>query len=302
MYRKICDWFFSITKFTNVHVVYLTIDFRRVGMLILIKNVNTTFSDTILHVLQLQEKREMEIRKRREEERRRKAKEDAERRRQDEKEQRRLEEELMAQTRKKREEEAQRRLDSDSRMTTNRTNRTYRSDITQNNRDNMEDDFVKAEETYRSAPSPPKHAKPVRVKRPTGNPKHKQPSYEREESPPREFKVDLSLYADAAKVDGAYESSNVKLVPCSKCGRKFSSDRVQRHMNSCDNLTKKRKILDPTKLRTTGTDMEQYNRNPNSRAKTPPVSSTLVECTFYTARKTHTGEFCLLRKHVVKPS
>ncbi|XP_052058178.1 zinc finger C2HC domain-containing protein 1C-like isoform X2 [Mytilus californianus] len=219
------------------------------------------------------EKKEMEKRKRREEERRKKAKEDAERKRKEDEEQRRQEEdEITVQARKRRDEEAQRRLEAESRMMTNRTNRTHKSDVSYRDtyRDNMDDDFVRSDSRHRVAPTPPKHPKPVKVKRPSGNPKSTQPHYEREETPPKDFKVDISMYADAANVDGAYESSRVKLVPCSKCGRKFAADRVQRHMNSCDNLTKKRKILDPTKLRTAGTDMEKYVKNPKMRSKTPP--------------------------------
>lgn len=217
----------------------------------------------------------MEKRKRKEEERRKKAKEDAERKRKEDEEQRRQEEdEITTQARKRREEEAQRRLEAESRMMTNRTNRTHKSDVSYRDtyRDNMDDDFVRSDSRHRVAPTPPKHPKPVKVKRPSGNPKSTQPHYERESTPPKDFKVDISMYADAANVDGAYESSRVKLVPCSKCGRKFAADRVQRHMNSCDNLTKKRKILDPTKLRTAGTDMEKYVKNPKMRSKTPPVS------------------------------
>lgn len=221
-----------------------------------------------------EERKEMEKRRKREEERRRKAKEDADRKKQQDEEQRKKnEEEMMAQARKRHEEEAQRRLEADSRMMTNRTNKTTRSDLYQTHQDNMDDDFVKAVETYRSAPSPPKNTKPVRVKRPSGNPKDRQRTETPPrpiQSPPREFKVDLSLYVDAAQDENAFASSRVKLVPCSKCGRKFAADRVERHMNSCDNLTKKRKILDPTKLRTAGTDMEKYVKNPKMRTKTPP--------------------------------
>lgn len=163
------------------------------------------------------------------------------------------------------------RKESESRMMTNRTIRTHKSDSTYRDtyRD-MDDDFVRSDSRHIQAPSPPKHAKPAaaRMKRPA--PRKQEPQYERTESPPRDFTVDLSMYENADKEEGAFEK--VKLVPCSKCGRKFAADRVQRHMNSCDNLTKKRKILDPTKIRTTGTDMEQYNRNPAARAKTPPVS------------------------------
>jgi hypothetical protein len=55
--------------------------------------------------------------------------------------------------------------------------------------------------------------------------------------------------------DGQQE--DLDLEPCSYCGRRFASDRLQKHENVCGN-SKDRKAFDPKKMRWKGTEVEGY--------------------------------------------
>lgn len=79
------------------------------------------------------------------------------------------------------------------------------------------------------------------------------------------------MYEKASQDADAYADSKIKLATCNNCGRKFAADRLQRHKNACGNVTKKRKVMDPTKMRVAGTEMENYADSRN-RSKTPPVN------------------------------
>lgn len=141
------------------------------------------------------------------------------------------------------------RPDNSSRSQYNRTNNSSR---TQNNR--ME-------------PTPPPQPKPVKVVR-------KQP---KRDSPPildynnshpnQKLNADTSMYDQAAHDPDAYPDTQIHLAPCPNCGRKFDSERLRKHRNACGNLTKKRKVMDPTKMRVQGTDFEKYQ---NSRKREEP--------------------------------
>lgn len=53
----------------------------------------------------------------------------------------------------------------------------------------------------------------------------------------------------------------VDLRPCAMCGRKFAAERLAKHQNVCRSANKaasKRKVFDPVKMRTEGTEMSKY--------------------------------------------
>lgn len=110
-------------------------------------------------------------------------------------------------------------------------------------------------------PSPPK-SKPTNTRKP---PPKKQPAKARTPSP-LPSGDHTALYENADNMDGAYENVG-RLKSCFNCGRKFAEDRLQKHEKSCKNITKKRKVMDPTKVRIRGTDLEQYQGH---RQRTPP--------------------------------
>ncbi|KAK7103459.1 zinc finger C2HC domain-containing protein 1C-like isoform X2 [Littorina saxatilis] len=80
----------------------------------------------------------------------------------------------------------------------------------------------------------------------------------------------IDLYAQAAEGE---QGGRVRLVPCKVCGRKFADDRVQKHQSACKIASKPRKVYDPTKMRTEGTDMAKYiskgahKKEPKSKKK-----------------------------------
>ena len=233
----------------------------------------------------------MERRKKREEERRRRLKEEEEQRLRDEAE-RRIQEE----------EDLQRRIAEQSAQASHRTNysamtnqrarnyspdamtnqraRNYSPDVMTNQRGRNYSPAGSDEElerrTYRTRPTPPPQPKPVRVHR---KPTKPAPPPPREPSPglPAPSNQDLSFFLQAANDPDAYSSGGVRLMPCSNCGRKFASDRLQRHQASCGNITKKHKVNDPSKMRVAGTDMEKY-QNSASKRKAPSVSSVQMLC------------------------
>eukprot|EP00058_Branchiostoma_floridae_P027712 XP_002613203.1 hypothetical protein BRAFLDRAFT_210603 [Branchiostoma floridae] len=62
----------------------------------------------------------------------------------------------------------------------------------------------------------------------------------------------------------------MNLTPCPNCGRKFAVERLAKHQKACSSM-KKRKVLDPTKMRTQGTEMEKY-ADPRDRKPEPSVN------------------------------
>ncbi|KAJ8308556.1 hypothetical protein KUTeg_013430 [Tegillarca granosa] len=119
----------------------------------------------------------------------------------------------------------------------------------------------------RVEPTPPPQPKPVKVVR-------KQPQ---RQSPPildynnshpnQKLNTDTSVYDQAALDPDAYPDSRINLAPCPNCGRKFDSERLRKHRAACGNVTKKRKVMDPSKMRVQGTDFEKYQ---NSRKREEP--------------------------------
>ena len=55
-----------------------------------------------------------------------------------------------------------------------------------------------------------------------------------------------------------YESSNVKLVSCSFCGRNFAVESLQRHETICQKTSRKRPVFDSSKQRNIGTSEKKY--------------------------------------------
>ncbi len=63
------------------------------------------------------------------------------------------------------------------------------------------------------------------------------------------------------------------LIPCDICGRKFAADRLDKHRNACVKASqKKRKVFDATKMRTDGTEAEQFVKHRPPSPKVQKVS------------------------------
>lgn len=202
----------------------------------------------------------MERRRKREEERRRRIREEEERRRKEEEERRREEEEFE---RKLAETEANKPKYNGRQQYQEED--PYGSYSSPHHKDSTYRRYS-PEEQYQ--PTPPPKPKPVRVQK---RPPPKQSAQVKRTPSPQFTTNDISMYENASKDDDAYAEGKIKLIPCSNCGRKFAADRLQRHKNACGNLTKKRKVMDPTKMRVAGTEMEKYTES-RHRSRTPPVS------------------------------
>ena len=90
-----------------------------------------------------------------------------------------------------------------------------------------------------------------------------------------QFSAPAGLGTSGLNDPGAYQSStNGSLVPCFKCGRKFASDRVEKHQNICSSV-KQRKVFNSSKHRTQGTEAAAYNRpgRANSKPQMPKSKS-----------------------------
>ncbi|XP_021353479.1 zinc finger C2HC domain-containing protein 1C-like [Mizuhopecten yessoensis] len=205
-----------------------------------------------------EERKERERRKRKEEERRKKMKEDEEKRRREEKERREMEEEA-----KKKAEQHRKALDQ------SRTR--YESQY----QDNGSEGYSSHMSSYRAEPTPPPQPKPTRKPINRRPPQKQNPlamssdSVHDSKPLPSARGGNLSLFEQAARMEGAFDTEHMKQVKCSNCGRKFNADRIDKHRASCGNLTKKRKVLDGTKMRIEGTEMEKYvgkNGVPKRRA------------------------------------
>lgn len=84
-------------------------------------------------------------------------------------------------------------------------------------------------------------------------PKKRRVEQRREPTPNNE---NTAFYLEMATTQDA--TGDLVLKPCPKCGRKFAEDRLSKHINVCQNASKKRKVFDPMKMRVKGTDFEQY--------------------------------------------
>ena len=118
--------------------------------------------------------------------------------------------------------------------------------------------------TLRTNPSPPKQ-RSTRREPPQPKPKPK-PAPHRAPPPKATPSYNsggehTAFYEQALNDNDAYQNENVNLVNCFNCGRKFADDRIEKHEQFCKNLTKKRKVMDPTKTRTQGTELENYQHH-----------------------------------------
>ena len=76
-----------------------------------------------------------------------------------------------------------------------------------------------------------------------------------------------------AKVAADAGNARVELAPCKVCGRKFARERLDKHMAVCKDATKKkRKVFDPVKMRTDGTELAQYQGRARRASPKPKVS------------------------------
>lgn len=205
----------------------------------------------------------MERRRKVEEQRRKKAMEEEKRKKKE------LEEERMKQ---QWEEEKQQKVEEEKHRL-KITSQNSRPAVSQHSITPESDDFID-NYTKNQTPTPPPQPRPANTRK--NVPKKQAPPKARSPSPlPGGDHVDL--YEQAGALEGAYENVG-HLKACFNCGRKFAEDRLQKHEKSCKNITKKRKVLDPSKLRTRGTEMEQYQ---HKRQPTPPqVKHTVFKFTF----------------------
>ncbi|KAJ3326005.1 hypothetical protein HDV06_002390 [Boothiomyces sp. JEL0866] len=63
------------------------------------------------------------------------------------------------------------------------------------------------------------------------------------------------------------EISNMNLMPCKHCKRKFSSDRVKVHESKCKNVQKSRPVFDEQAMRKRGTDLEEFEKKKPQKKK-----------------------------------
>ena len=81
----------------------------------------------------------------------------------------------------------------------------------------------------------------------------------------------VDFYAKVAAADAG--NARVDLAPCKVCGRKFARERLDKHMAVCKDATKKtRKVFDPVKMRTDGTELAQYQGRARRASPKPKVS------------------------------
>lgn len=101
---------------------------------------------------------------------------------------------------------------------------------------------------------PPQKRKQLPQKKGAESPKHRNKT-------PQDKKKDQLAYD--IPVDATYEPLT-NLLPCRVCGRKFAEERVEKHEKACKKVEKaqsKRKVFDPVKMRTQGTEAAQYVNN-----------------------------------------
>ncbi|WAR18287.1 ZC21C-like protein [Mya arenaria] len=197
-----------------------------------------------------QEAIEREKRKKFEEERRRRQVEEERRRKLAEEEERIREQQEQEEMEHKQREQAEhrRRLEAEKQRMRKTPASSHAREYEDYNQ--YEDEYDHHEPTPPPQPRPANIRKSVPAKRPP--PKQNNPSPDFISGG-----ADVSLYEQAIQQEGAFESLG-KLKACYNCGRKFAVDRLEKHEKACKNVTKKRKVLDSSKLRTRGTEMEQY--------------------------------------------
>ena len=66
------------------------------------------------------------------------------------------------------------------------------------------------------------------------------------------------FYINVIAADPDAQQSDIHLVRCENCGRKFAEERISKHSKICSKPQKTRKVLDPSKMRVAGTDMAKY--------------------------------------------
>lgn len=202
-----------------------------------------------------EEKQEVDRRRKIEEERRKRAAEEEKRRKKEQEDER---------MRQQWEEEKQQKVEEEKRQMRQTVQYTRptpasksRNSITPES-DEYLDSYMK-----KHTPTPPPHPIPANTRKIV--PSRQPPPPQRSPSP-LPGGDHMALYEQAGALDGAYENVG-RLKSCYNCGRTFAEDRLQKHEQSCKNITKKRKVLDTSKLRTRGTEMEQYQGH---RQPTPP--------------------------------
>ena len=169
------------------------------------------------------------------------------------------------------EEKSRKMAEEKQRLRKTSQNSKYEYEDTEDEEENMNNHGYRQalpQKRKSSLPSQHKPSAPPKPK-PTNSRKYHPP---KSRTPPRQDSPKIqgdhtALYRDADQQDGAFENIG-KLVSCYNCGRKFAEERIKKHEKFCKNLTKKRKVLDPTKLRTQGTEMAQYvgTKQPNPKA------------------------------------
>ncbi|XP_002730725.1 uncharacterized protein LOC100375200 [Saccoglossus kowalevskii] len=181
----------------------------------------------------------------------------------EEEERKRMQEQRLREERRRREIKEQVRLE---------TERLEREDSYNND---FHDDYS-IQESYRESEPEPE---------PTPEPKYfpkskesKPKSVHRHPPPPQPEPEERNDYfGNSADENNIYANTideetsvSLDLRRCNTCGRKFASDRLDKHAKVClMKSSKKRKVFDPVKLRTEGTPMAHYIRQGKHLKPTP---------------------------------
>ena len=139
--------------------------------------------------------------------------------------------------------------------------------------------------SYRGGNAGSEQTTPRYNPRPPPDPTPRKPAQQRRQPPPQrrpptpeeEDPIPVPGPGNEIYLQAADDEKGVKLklVPCKLCGRKFADDRIQKHQAACKNAQKKRKVFDPTQMRTGGTDMAKYISK-GVHKKDPPVGCLAV--------------------------
>ncbi|XP_078675915.1 uncharacterized protein LOC144913297 [Branchiostoma floridae x Branchiostoma belcheri] len=210
--------------------------------------------------------RQEEERKRKEAQRRKRLHEERQRR---EEELRRLEEEEQkAQEEEENDEQNSSRHDEDeddwyqNKEKEDEENSLYQNKEKEDDEDSWFQDKEKEEQNFNATYTMKQKEKQVRHEKPKKEHHLPIPDNQKEAKP----NEDLAFYIEAAE---GSEEVPLNLTPCPNCGRKFAVERLAKHQKACSSM-KKRKVMDPTKMRTQGTEMEKYS---DPRDKRPEPSS-----------------------------
>lgn len=126
--------------------------------------------------------------------------------------------------------------------------------VLKNNHANDSDSGYVNDDPYDKTPTPPPKPRPANSRKSV--PQKRAPAKNTTPSPVPKGDH-MALYENAINEEGAFENVG-RLKSCFNCGRKFAEERLEKHEQFCRNLTKKRKVMDPSKVRTKGTELEQY--------------------------------------------